>query len=566
MLYTSAVEAAEWQQVLEAEFAHVDNLLPPDSAAWQPVELPDQWSANARWEAGLTGWYRIPLPDERPETAQAIYLQRISTNARVFLNQQYVGSGGSFDEPISRNMHRPLFFRLPESAWLPDSNYAYIQLRVYPNYAHLGALRIGSEAAMRPTFERQFFIQNTLSQIVFTISLLCGLIALLLWAVAERRPANLYFALTTLCWSIYCLNLFIRDIPIAAESWWALIHVNLEWACVWMLLFCHRLLDVKRPWLEWSVVGFAIVATIVYATVELVDINYVARRFHLGSLLIALYIACWLSYRFLRRNEGAAGIVAVCLIGIVLLGTNDLVRQTVPINSPDWQTPFYLLQFGAPAMFVILVSYLIWRYVSALRAEQSAIELLGTARQEERERIFQDLHDDLGAKLLSLVHRAPDSELRQLARQAMGDLRELVSGAGQTPESLGDVVLRLSLEAEDRCEEAGLNAKVTLGAMNEVSVSSEFTHHVARILRELLSNTIRHAGARHVVIQMQQKNNALELVYRDDGTGFGEDSSQGLGIPGIVRRAKRLDGVAEISATDGFQCRVLLPVDRYLDG
>ncbi|GEM_PF-1454660 len=553
---------------MEADFQHSDGSQPPTEGEWRRVTLPDQWIKDLRWEQGLLGWYRVALPDTFPDGLQALYLQRISTNVRVFLNEHYLGSGGSFEEPVSRNMHRPLFFSLPNTALKSSENYLYLQLRVYPGYAHLGAARIGAEEVLRPTFERQRFIQTTLSQIVFSISLLCGLVALLFGLVLERRSTNFFFALTTLSWSLYCLNLFVRDIPFSAKNWWALIHSNLEWAGVFLFLFCHRLLGVKRPWLEALLVTFAVVATLTYLYIDLVMVNYVARRFHFVTLGIAVYLTLWLGWRFFRRGQGEAGLVGGCLIAVVILGANDLIRQTVPIDSPDWQTPFYLLQFGAPAMFLILVCYLLWRYSQVMHAEQEAVAQVGAAKLDERERVYRDLHDDLGAKLLTMFYRAPNDDQRQLAKDMLGDLRSIVSSPTAGSEALSDLFGRIKAEVINRCELANLEPVVRLPRSSAHEVPSEVSNHLLKIIRELLNNSIKHANASQVTLHGQIEKHRLRLCYADDGEGDaeqgtvgpGKTASKGLGLQGIRRRVMELSGKVEFSPPPGARCLIDIPL------
>ena len=64
---------------------------------------------------------------------------------------------------------------------------------------------------------------------------------------------------------------------------------------------------------------------------------------------------------------------------------------------------------------------------------------------EERERIYRDLHDDVGAKLLSLVYRAQRPEDADLARSALRDLREVVSCTGADRFSLEEAAAMAGL-------------------------------------------------------------------------------------------------------------------------
>jgi hypothetical protein len=97
-----------------AQFVLEDATVPPaDTAPWKAQPLPDNWNL-LRPGVGGNGWYRIrfELPDERGEL-QAIYVRKLSMNAAFYVNGSFVGSGGSFDEPVARNWNRPQFVTIP---------------------------------------------------------------------------------------------------------------------------------------------------------------------------------------------------------------------------------------------------------------------------------------------------------------------------------------------------------------------------------------------------------------------------------------------------------------------
>ena len=560
-----------YRQIKQAEFVLVDSQRPPDAdAPWRLIALPDRWAADQRWREGDSGWYRIALPPGAPAQPWVVYLQRLSVNVRVFLNSEYLGSGGSFVEPISRNMHRPLLFGMPASAWHPadsgKTNYLYLQLRVYPNFAHLHAMRVGLDAVLRPQYERQFFTQVTLSQLLFTGALLAGVFGLAFYLFVERQTVNLFFALTAFSWSVYCLNLFMRDIPFSAQSWWAMIHVNLEWAAVFLSFFAHRLVGVKRPLYERFLVAFAIGATIIYALAGIEHINMVSRRIHMVTMVLMLVLTGWLFWHWIRQRSTDALVLGCCLVGVVVLGLNDLVRHTVPIDSPNWQTRFYLLQFGAPVMFVVLATYLTGRYTRALRHANRADLLAQEARVEERlrerERIYQDLHDDVGAKLLTLVYNSKTEADAAIARSALADIRDIVSGRSLDPGSLSVALNEWHAEADARCQSAQIRLIFVADIDEAVIAPGEVLYHLGKILRELLSNSLRHGAASQLSLTATVLGTDLLVEFKDDGRGLPPDVKPGRGLAGIRRRVDALGGEVTFgSGEPGLAVHLLLPLE-----
>jgi hypothetical protein len=95
------------------------------------------------------GWYRFKLDEKQHEGKQALYLWRFSMNAAVWLNDEFLGDGGRFEEPIARNWNRPFLFLLPNSAWNEKDNYLYIKLAVYFGWGHLSPIINGPNADLR---------------------------------------------------------------------------------------------------------------------------------------------------------------------------------------------------------------------------------------------------------------------------------------------------------------------------------------------------------------------------------------------------------------------------------
>jgi signal transduction histidine kinase len=67
-----------------------------------------------------------------------------------------------------------------------------------------------------------------------------------------------------------------------------------------------------------------------------------------------------------------------------------------------------------------------------------------------------------------------------------------------------------------------------------------------RITQELVSNSLKHANANHLILRIQQQSDRILLAYSDDGQGFDYEKARrteaGLGLGGIDSRVAILDG------------------------
>ena len=175
------------------------------------------------------------------------------------------------------------------------------------------------------------------------------------------------------------------------------------------------------------------------------------------------------------------------------------------------------------------------RVVEAESREQAA--------SQERERIYSDLHDDLGAKLLSLVYRAESPVQADLARAILQDLRDVVTRSRGTPGTLGDVLADIRGEAAQRLAAVGIGLSWDeAGDLPDPLLDTGHALHLHRIVREAISNTIRHAQAHHLRVRVRASAGELLLDLTDDGSGVPAAVLAGSGMRNMRTRAGDLDG------------------------
>lgn len=189
-----------------------------------------------------------------------------------------------------------------------------------------------------------------------------------------------------------------------------------------------------------------------------------------------------------------------------------------------------------------------------------------SARLGERLRIARDLHDVMGHTLTTLtIHldvagrltTGPAAEHVAHARTAAGELleqvRSVVSRFRIEPLDLRAALERLAAGAE------GLHVLLRMPA--DVAVSDPArAETVVRCVQEVITNTLRHARARELVIEMRNERDGLILMAHDDG--HGGRFIPGNGLEGMRERFETLGGSLAISSTEGagFMIRGVLPV------
>lgn len=584
-----AMPAQAAVQVLEqADFVLDDGAEPPpDSAGWQAQTLPDQWRLDHPDATG-NGWYRFHFRlADHGEPLQAVYLSRLVMNAAVWVNGRPIGDGGRFDEPVARNWNRPLIFLIPPGLLNRETNTLHIRLR---NHAYTQAAlyppTVGPESLLRAEYEQAYFWRITVNQTATLLIAGIGLLTLSLWLRRRRDTAYAYFAASALLWAAQSTNLYIRDVPLDTAGWEILISASFQVFSGFLLISLLRFVGVMpRP--LFAVIWFGVF--VAPASVALVPAGHyltLTSLWHLYTLAVAAATLYLLVRAALRdRNRDARFLVAALGL-VVLFGLHDWLMHSRHLWFAAAALPMdhvFLLQYSAPLIFLAVGLIMTGRYVQALNRYESLNDELEQRVQEkhaklqdsyarmrelemehvvveERERIYRDLHDDVGAKLLSLVFRAGKPEDADLARSALRDLRDVVSRTGASSYQIEDVVADWRVECDQRLAEAGIALDWQAGgALEGLSLSQPQALNLGRILREAISNVIHHAGARNVRVSIAVAGQQLQLEVRDDGCGLpAEHRPGGRGLRNMESRATRLGAVLSRANAEPSGCVVNL--------
>lgn len=204
---------------------------------------------------------------------------------------------------------------------------------------------------------------------------------------------------------------------------------------------------------------------------------------------------------------------------------------------------------GLAAIVLVVLFRIQRRQLAAVRneAENRVVERESLIRAQatlaERERIYVDLHDDLGARLLGMIHSAESPEQADRARAVLQDLRDVVTRSRGTPGSLSDTLAEIRGETSQRLAAAGLELVWEINdELPDPELDTARALHLHRIVREAISNVIRHARAGRVRVRTKAIGGKLLLDLTDDGGGREPSSSKGRGLDNMRERAAELEG------------------------
>ena len=202
------------------------------------------------------------------------------------------------------------------------------------------------------------------------------------------------------------------------------------------------------------------------------------------------------------------------------------------------------------------------RIVEQLQRALSFDQAVEQGRSEERLRIAQDLHDDIGARLLTLMYQAPSPEIEEYIRHTIQDLKTLTRGLAAHTHCLSQAAGEWKSDISHRLSVARCELEWQVQLEREIGLNVVQWSALTRILRELVSNTISHAQARRVQVSLCLQEDTLRLTVCDDGIGIAPEAwSHGLGLGGVRKRVKQLGGGVRWSVREphGICCEVEIP-------
>jgi signal transduction histidine kinase len=193
------------------------------------------------------------------------------------------------------------------------------------------------------------------------------------------------------------------------------------------------------------------------------------------------------------------------------------------------------------------------------------VELLNStiqSQEAERKRIGRDLHDEVGGALANLRvsisglarGTVPEGLKQEVVRcqQLADDIMNTVRTISHTLSPSGLELFGFADVLEELCEQRGRSSGIAISCSNEASeLTAALPHDSAialyRVVQELLTNTLKHAGATQVHILLRKNAGALVLEYTDDGKGMPPDTvARGMGMRNIESRLNAIGATHQV--------------------
>lgn len=198
---------------------------------------------------------------------------------------------------------------------------------------------------------------------------------------------------------------------------------------------------------------------------------------------------------------------------------------------------------------------------------RKVFETIIQTEEDERKRFARDLHDEIGPLISALkiytnsfLETTDAARKDKLARQIGSIMRDVIDSIKIISNDLSPHILEnfgLKAAIQSFIDLFSKNIQITFESnLDDLRFPNTTESLIYRIIKELINNTVKHAGASQITINLDYFDSVLVCNYRDNGIGFDWEQqsgipSKGLGISNIMARIRSLGGELEVQSKPG---------------
>jgi ligand-binding sensor domain-containing protein/signal transduction histidine kinase len=251
-----------------------------------------------------------------------------------------------------------------------------------------------------------------------------------------------------------------------------------------------------------------------------------------------------------------------------------------------WQTWWFIIAAGSGMLASTVGTARLWEK----RKLQRRLKRLEQERalEQERSRIAQDLHDEMGAKLCRISFLSeharrgelPPAELHEqivsisdASREVLHSLDEIVWAVNPQNDTLEHVASYIGQYAEEYFQMTGIECELDIPAQLPAHpLSSQIRHHLFLATHEALTNILKHSGATRATLAMECNGGTFEITIVDNGKAFdatrlgaGSNTAAGDGLSNMSRRLADIGGRCVIDSEPGrgTSLRFIIPLIAF---
>jgi len=270
---------------------------------------------------------------------------------------------------------------------------------------------------------------------------------------------------------------------------------------------------------------------------------------------------------------------------------HDLLKKDVQLKEKDKaaiRQRAWLITAIIVACLLTILFILTWRFsrqrqqlqqraIRALEAEQENVRLKAKleGQQHERQRISQEMHDDMGSGLTSLLFlgrslKPPDDQgsaithkIQQTAEGLIHKMNEIIWTMNYEQDTLDSLIAYIRTNAAGMLENAGIDFRYSVqDPLPQMAVNQECRRNLYLVVKEAVHNIVRHSGASSVQIDISVTGSILAITIHDNGKGFDPAAGHrfGNGLKNMARRMQQVGGKMDWAIDNGTRLDLRAPV------
>ncbi|MBN1180718.1 MAG: PAS domain S-box protein [Bacteroidales bacterium] len=187
--------------------------------------------------------------------------------------------------------------------------------------------------------------------------------------------------------------------------------------------------------------------------------------------------------------------------------------------------------------------------------EKKILEAVIDTEEKERARFATNLHDDIGPLLSSIkmyINSLPKIKSKEKQDFIIEQVNEIVKEAIQSTKEISNdlsphILKNYGLNSAINTFIEKVSPQIKLNYNNNIQnlrFPDPIETNIYRIVKELINNTIKHAGAKSIDVNLNYDHSVLSLYYIDDGKGIDKKKniSKGMGMNNLINRTRLLEG------------------------
>jgi signal transduction histidine kinase len=561
--------------------------IPPDDAQWRAVTLPHREARPPG--SGLTPyWYKVGFDATDTIASPWLYFPKLRSGGQIYVNGVLVQEVRAASNAYQVRWFRPYLFFVPPLTLKKGHNEIAVHFAIREPLTSFGEIFVGPEQSLQRRYEETLFWEQVSARIANFICLLAGTLIIIFWL---RRRNEIQYGLFGVCVLFWGIRTYVFRMPVVPMDWWVAwrfaYYLSTNGFIVFITLFLLQFSQARIRYVGRVLTAMWLGGCLLFLLVGTPLRPFMDTWWTLSFLPFTLYAVIRLAIFAVRERTPSGIAMVLAIVFALLLALHDYAVQAGLFGLPE----YYLLHLGIPIYLLVMACVLLDRFIDSLRHVESVNERLTLrvaqrereltathehlrqlererARDEERQRIMQDMHDGVGSQLLSTLLVAQrggttHADMVALLRNCLDDMRLAIDSLTPNEPDFLAVLGNFRFRMEARFRDLEMTLAWRNHQMPEAMILPPRTIlQLLRMMQEALTNIIKHAGTTGARVEVAFSADRIDIEIADAGTGIAAGGKPaGHGLSNMAARAAAIGASLRIERREpGTAVIITLPL------